>query len=137
MRRSLAAALGLWVISWDVVGLLLGVAAAFQDTGHISALGTLFIVVVLASAFGLASGIVFVPLWRRQSARLRGNVARFTAVAVLGAVAGLLGGYVADLIAGVAYALVGGMVAGAISGTLWLWVEDRASEHAGVVSAER
>jgi hypothetical protein len=133
MRRSLAAALGLWVLSWDVVGLLVGSAAAFQDTGHVSALGTLFIVVVLASAFGLASGILFVPFWGWQSPRLRSNFARFTAVAASGAVAGLLGGYVADLIAGVAYALVGGMVAGAISGTLWLWVEDRASERAGVV----
>jgi len=88
----------IWLVSSIAIGAAIGIALSLGDTGHISPLGSIFIVVIAATGFGIAGGGIFAPLFVILSARLSSGIARVSMAAIAGLPSGLIGMYVADFL---------------------------------------
>lgn len=114
--RHITKLLASWTAAWSIGGAVIGVVMAFRDTGHVGFFGTILLLVTAGFMFGFVSGAVFAPLFTWIAPRLTARPFRSGVAAVVGAIAGAIGIFVADTVVGVTHAFVIGSLAGAMTG---------------------
>lgn len=102
-----------WTVAWVIAGAVIGALFATHDTGHVGAIGTLIILCGAGLVFGITSGVIFI--FACVALPLSWLPARIAIGVVIGAFAGIVGIYAADLLVGIVDRFVIGSIVSGIT----------------------